>query len=650
MIKKQTLYKLISERVQKELNPRMEELGFKYFKSTKLYKKKIGSLEYQLLVNTENTKLEIDEEYKEPRITFTLLGVVVYTEYEKWYRDTFDVRPTTWVNTGTYLLYFIPTEEDFEDSSFYTPTRSQMFKSRVLESLKSNKDTRPTFNIIDFKEEPLNDLLDKLDKKSKPKYVFDKAERPLAYTFFMYYHGFQNIANDLIDKTYKYYLKEINEGSSRNRYIELFQKFISEVKLLDGRELRDPFSELVSIKKLKNEVRLNFLPDTKYSEYLRLEYKNAEIRQIAISPKGEVFLYATNMKVIKYHPDKSAVSYVDIPIKKGWYGLYNTICFRYDYTYNVLIANTLLIFENGKQVVLELPKIKERGNYKQNSQITDLKIIDSKIYVAYGNSILKYSLNGGYIDKKEINSQITKIDSFKNWIISKSTIYDLDCNLLFDYKVGKANDSHTISNNGEAIVFYGYSTKSQYYEFEGKQKTLWAHPTFKKGYKEILYSDVSHNFDLYKLSFSPDDSIMVGGGRHGKYVAWVRKSFKRIELIPSEEVIGLLKPVTWSSWKGDEHIEKKSRTEVIELNGENFLKNRSNGVGAIKFLNDGKYFAYDIPNSKLLTVWNIDFKNIYYDQTAGQVEFHGDNFLSERNKNEIVIFKKKKQKIGSRVL
>lgn len=118
-----------------------------------------------------------------------------------------------------------------------------------------------------------------------------------------------------------------------------------------------------------------------------------------------------------------------------------------------------------------------------------------------------------------------KILPEKNIIITTQhtntlTILEFDGQVKDIYTIGNGNTNFDVSNDQEQIICFFYSTKSQFFNINSKKKdVLWAHPTFIKDYKETLYNDIHHNFGMAVAKFSPDDTYIVGGAEHGKYVA-----------------------------------------------------------------------------------------------------------------------------------
>lgn len=640
MIKKKVLENIIQNKVPSIVLKKLEPLGYKYLKSQKLFKKNLDGIEYHLRMYTQQSTLEYIEEIDEPRIYFTISGGIKYIEYEKWHKKTFDEESRMNIGTNGTKVYIVPDITDFDESSHYIPTKSQAFKSMVARSMVAGRENNPPLNINEFIESRIHKILDELNSKSNPEILFETRKYPLQYTFLMHFHGHEELANSQIHKTYEYYLDKIDKEENPKRVIQSFEKFLTDVKKLNGLELDNPFKQGIKIIPNLNETRLNFLPNFSYSEELRIDVKNVDLNQVLIKPNGEIILYVNYSKVIVLNPNGNLKKEIIIPIQQGFSKLNWEIPLGYEENHNLTYVNNLLIFDDGRILNLEIPKQTKKSRHRQSSNIKDVKFIDSCIYVTYQKTLIKYSIEGELLEKKEFEGILDKIIKSKKWVITGNRIFDFDGNLMHEYKVGHGNSQWTISNKKDSITFYGYSTKSQYYEFEGKSKTLWAHPTFKKGYKEILYADTHHNFDLSSLAFSPDDSIIVGSGHHGKYVAWRKKTFERIELIPMDEVIALLKPSSKSVRQGDTFINVESKPEIVEIENIKYLKNRGNSAGQTFFINEGNHFVFDIPSVNIITVWDKELKNIFYEKSNGRIEFHGENQFTERNNYELIIYKK----------
>jgi len=234
----------------------------------------------------------------------------------------------------------------------------------------------------------------------------------------------------------------------------------------------------------------------------------------------------------------------------------------------------------------------------------------------------------------------------KQWIIrqdnrSENLITDVDGKEIGTYGFEYGNSSYAFSRRKDKMLCYFYSAKSQLYDLaDGSMETLWAHPTYLKGYKEIMYSDTHHNFGLSTAAFSPDDAYIVGGGDHGKYVAWTLPTLERVELIPQQEVIDLFKgevSIMVNMESGNAQTVHSSKATLVEIEGQTFLNNRENEVADIIFLDNGDYFLL-VTDAGITMVFDRQFKYVGYKATG--VRGHAERYLSRWVENGIVIYKR----------
>ena len=307
--------------------------------------------------------------------------------------------------------------------------------------------------------------------------------------------------------------------------------------------------------------------------------------------------------------------------------------------------------------ILELPipvqKLK-KGKF-QNSRIIDLAFCENlnKFHILYEDIFITYNSEGqvensitiGEKSRGRVITRIVKIIIEKKWIIAQKIdesifILDFNGNIIQSYEVGNGNNLFEFSPNFENLICFFYSTKSQFYNLKDEKKgILWAHPTYIKGYKELMYNDINHNFGLTISKFSPNNKYIVGGADHGKYVAWTLPKLERIELIPTDEIIELLEP-----HKSTRFLENNKREEIIIkaekiiLDKQLFLKNRGNDISKIIFLENGDIFVTEIGPGKLVLSWNSFFSNLTYKKIKGNIELHSEKYLSMKTDEELVIY------------
>lgn len=639
MIKKSVLQKIIKRDVPNLIDEKLEPLGFKYFKSKKLFIKKKNDIAWHIRLSDQQSKLIFLKENEPPVIRFSIAGIVKFTKFENWYYSKFEDHPRIGGIASSYKCYITAQEIDFQENAFFEPSPSRLFKSNIINSLGSNEPQK-LISLNSFVKDELNVMLSDMRKLSDPKEYFDNSKYPLSLIYFMHYYHFKEISNRLIKQLYSLELENIKNENNNKSSILSFQKFIQKVKILNGEILFDPFS--IPVKKLesKNELRIVIDKKAEFKEVGRYGIENIKCKNYSISQNGILLIVANDNRIIILDRNGNIIKDQKLPIQDNFSDFINIELVKYIADIDSFLVNNTRITLSGDAIIYKLPESEKKLKYKQHSDIKDVQYWNNLIYIIYHQSLLIYDINGNLKNKIEYEDKLVKLIIEKEWVTSINKIYDFKSNEIFKYEVGNGNDQQTLSTKKDVIVYHGYSTKSQYYKFGEKKKTLWAHPTYKKQYKELLYSDTHHNFDLYKLCFSPDDEIMVGAGYHGKYVAWESNSLARHELIPNTEVINLLNKYTRSERVGDTWNEIEIKPEIVEIDNEKYLKNRGNSVDNIFFIRNGKYFIMSLGNTGILTLWNRNFENIGSERTNGNIKIHNSNYISESNEKEIIIFKR----------
>lgn len=320
-----------------------------------------------------------------------------------------------------------------------------------------------------------------------------------------------------------------------------------------------------------------------------------------------------------------------------------------EFFYNNLIIRT-------DHTVLELPLPLDTD--KKKKQPKDYHIyalaysaVKEHYYIIYQGKFITFNKAGESISCIEVpNSSENRILPDKEWIITQggnneNHILDFNGNVLYKFEHGGSNRYYDISADRQYLACFFYSTKSQLYHIpDGKKFTLWAHPTHLKGYVETFYNDINHNFGMTIAAFSPDSSYLVGGGDHGKYVAWKLPKAERVELIPSPDCISIMQPETNRIILGNNGgvvDYKELQPGVYELENQAFFINRGNEIRAIRFLDNGDLFLTILSGNTFVLSWDRNFNNLCHYKTEGQIEVHGKKYLTTRSQNELVIYKRK---------
>jgi len=219
-------------------------------------------------------------------------------------------------------------------------------------------------------------------------------------------------------------------------------------------------------------------------------------------------------------------------------------------------------------------------------------------------------------------------------------VVDFSGEVKANYTTTKGNEKVPISPDGKIVVLYGYTAKSQLYSSETKKKTIWAHPTFLKGYKENFYNDINQNYGMHSCVFSPDGKYIFGGANHGKYVFWDTSNFQRKELIPSEKYFDIFN-FTWiTCYKDGTSITHRFEPYVASLGGENFFINRSGDLSRVSFIDGGDIYITHV--GKSLLAWDANFNNIGCVKGIGNgvIHFSSSNYFAYKTDNNFSIYKR----------
>ncbi len=642
MIKESKIKDLVYNKVAGLLEIELVKYKFKYLKSKQYFLRQDNDYNQIIYLRYPHSPLRFDERTDQLFLLFTISSSIKIPDFEKWYIKKIGEGSQPLANSEPIISQIELSLDDFDLENFYNPTAAQKFKKNVTLAL-TNGNQNP-LNVISFNElmTIIPDYVSDLLKKSDIIKLFESRKYPLEHTFLLFYGGYIDLAKIQLTKTYHYYLEEIEQkqktsAREANLYIERFNKFIQAAQSVAQISYTNPFNRSIEVTPSKGE-KFHFSLKTKFIECLRLDISMFEIKEFYINSHGEVFFLINDNKIIKVN-SKGEILFekeIDNKTKNGYFYFSNSGIIPE--TNEFYINNSILTSQNELiEFDLKIPTPKN-GKLSINI-IKDIAFSSQrqKYIILYENNLLIYSL-----DKKLESSLVIeqgdcfKIITNKEWIISKRgdsiiVILDFKGQIINTYEYSKSNHLCSFSKSLEHMVCYFYSTKSQYFDLnKNKKATLWAHPTYVKGYKEIMYNDIENNFGMDIAAFSPDSKYIVGGAYHGKYVAWTLPKLERIELLPKFDSIEYFKTYQMSH--------KIAKPEFIELEGQIFLKNRANVISNIIFFEDGDIFLTEIHDSKLLLLWDRDFNNLSFQQVEGNIALHSEKYLTQRTATELIIY------------
>lgn len=655
MIKETKIKELIYEKVANLLDIELSKFGFKYLKSKRHFFRQEKCYKQIISLYSQHSPISYDDQTEQLFLAFTISTSIEIPDFDKWCLNTLDGKTNFSHSIENFAYQMELTFDDFTDDDFFTPSAALEFKRKVSLSLfGANHQNRDVASFSDLIYQiPL--FISSLSDKSDIREIFETRKYPLeyTYTYLLFFGGLTDLGQEQIHKTYQFIIEEIEEKlkNSENEAsgsIAMLDDFIVIAKKVSDITFLNPYERTIKIRENQNR-KLEFSSKSVFCETLRIDISQFEISAFHVNTKGDILLFANNKTIFKLNSKGETTFEKTIEAPKGFDDLWNVKSGLISGTDDFYINNFVITAENVL-VELILPAKKIKNKKLQNPHITDLVFSkkSGKYLVLYENYFLIYSKTGLIEKTLEIEQgRNNRIITEKEWIITQSkenanTINDFEGNQIGKYEFGNGNNEYQFSNSHDYFICFGYSTKSQFYDLKtAKKETLWAHPTFIKDYKERMYNDIEHNFDLAIAKFSPDDTYIVGGAYHGKYVAWNLPKNNRIELLPKPEYLELFEP-----HESTVYCEGKSETivtkpEFVDLDGQIFFKNRANHISNIIFLENGNLFLTVIPQSKMILVWNREFKNIGMQKIDNHIEYYCDKYLTQRTGNETIIYVQK---------
>ncbi|WP_010518780.1 WD40 repeat domain-containing protein [Croceivirga radicis] len=660
MIKADTIKRLSNEVVSKELLEMFETVGFKYLKSKRHFKKSKGNFDHIISFGTPHSPLEFDDQKDELLLKFHFNVSIESPKFDKWVEKTLKTRSYFRHSLETINCIEVLDLNQLTKTDFFTPTESQKFKNYVTSSLVG-PDTTKRIDISELKKQ-IPKIVNSLETKSSAINLFEKRTQA-----FRDYYRLLVFENEL-ELAKEQYLKTIDEvKSSINEKLETTPKeakksiqglegFINETQTLLGIEISNPFSRELKKSNLKDQ-RIRLSPKLGYKEYLRFDSSMIDIKSYDINDKGETLLLTSDNELIKIEESGQFKTIAQLTFDNCFTNDSSSFKIYWLEIPRLFVCNNYLIEENDK--IIELKLDFNSSQHKESSLDPTIKelLYDQSTnqfhilftpYVPFSGNFKEtyhfiYSRSGKLKSTKRIERNCIKLNLNRQEIIATSEgnsydTIDFDGNTKSNFKFGNGNDRVSISPDGNLMALYFYSTKSQLYNLETeKKKTLWAHPTYLKGYKENFYNDINHNFGMTLCVFTPDGKHLIGGADHGKYVLWDTSKFERKELIPSESSFEIFNWFT-TTYKDGKSTNNYFKPFSITLENQKIFINRGYDLSSVSFINQGEYIITQV--SDCLLIWDSEFNNVGHVYGIGKVVFSSNNYLAFITNNEFVVFKR----------
>ncbi len=653
MIRASTIKSLLTKKIIDDLSPKLSPYSFKYVKAKKSFVRTKDQFEQSIYIVTPFNPIRYDNEAEIIRLHVDISAIIQIPAFEKWSKKLgMNLRFRHQVLVKN--VYFTIAPEDFQDSDFYTPTKSQLFKNKMTAAIAGPDKER--ISAEQNLDGTFLELVQNLDLFSDVDTLFKNRPVPLSYQHIdlLAFAGPKDLAIEYYQKFYDFHIEEVEKNkeypSKFMDYVERLDGFIHKAKKVMNLDFPNPYKKEIAPKALE-QTTIPIIDDCVFEEVLRLDTSTTMVQNRLINSKGDlVIFYKNNIHLFNH---KGELIYKkEVPAKNGRAAFsWETFSGLIPATDQFFITNYIIQADHSfieLEFQLDAAALKKK---QSNYHVVDLAFSKekSRYYLLCQKNkkttvLWSYHLDGNFDTSLEFSGVAKKIILNKEWVVTserdkKNFIWDFDGKLIAEHPYGNGNDKLAISPSLQYFICHSYSTKSQFYDLiKNKKKVLWAHPTFISGYKEQFYNDINHNFGLNKAVFSPDESYIIGGADHGKYVAWELPKLNRIELIPDPSILDKFSK-TRTNYQNGQKFEETFTPSIETLNEESFLKNRGNEMGEVFFLNDGDSFVIQINQS--LLVWNRQFKNIGFIENVGYLKMHHPKYLTVLGKEELIVYKKR---------
>lgn len=653
MVRESKIKELTNGKVATLFERELDKYGFKFLKSKRQFIRQENGFNQVINIYIPYSPLVYDENTEQLHLVFSISSQIEIPNYDNWCFETFGKKSHFSHRIDSFTSQIELSFNDFEKESFYEPTASQKFKRTVTLSFMGEQNHhKDIVDIDDLLKTNIPNLVSKLNENSNILHIYNNREHPFEHIYLLVFGGYTDIANNEFQNYYNHLLNKIQSKlkvseTEASEDIEELNMFIKDSQRVITLSFSNPYKRSVKISEPKYDF-FEFSQKTKFKEVLRLDISQFKLKSVNINSIGDILLFTDNKKIWKINSKGELVFEKEIETKKGFEEIFWEVPSGVIKDTDDFFVNNYIITTDNQFLELPLPIQKLKKGKLQNPHISDFAFLNDsyKYLIIYEDNLLQFDKNGVIENSLTIEQKHgNKIILEKNWILTqngKNTILDFEGNILSAYEYGNANFNYEFSLDFQYLICFFYSTKSQFHDLtNGKKRTLWAHPTFIKDYKEKIYNDVNHNFGMIIAKFSPDNKYIVGGADHGKYVAWTLPKLERFELIPQPEMIEKLKPQISTIYSNGKCEDIITRADVVVLENQFFLKNRNNNISKIIFFENGDVFITEIDYSKFVLSWDRNFNNITHKKIEGNLDFHSNKYLTQKTNIELIIYEKR---------
>lgn len=635
MVKKETIYRILHTQIRNAIEPYLAPLGFKYIKGKKAFVGPPSNFHYTVTIRPQYIPLEYNEDTEELKIKFELDFVIDFPEYQKWCNSITGVENPLIEEkiSSVECFYLLDLFTTFQDEDFYSPTKAVLFKRAITGSLvsirKGSNQRQNEYSLEEFLSKHLSGHIEKLRLYSDINKLIENRKDNLSswYVNMLVFDGQIEKATEYYDLTYKASLNYIENLLATSRgeaalRITSLDSFIKRASQYIKKEYSNPFTLATQVISSENNV-ITINTDIVFKELLRIDCSVEWIYYAYVHlSTNELYLQLSNQSIEKYSLDGKLLlrfqsPYPDYSRRHELSRVENT---EWMHFYNDIFT------EDNKILHLDLPA-KDFGKKPVLFSIKYYPVQKQYIAIFYPNYEKFAGILCFYNEDLELESQIDLEGGPLEIILEKQLImtelkdnrylfYNFSGQLLFDFS-GK-NCGYRFSPDNRYVVFHSWGSQSTILNLEtNKSKTIRAHPTNLKGYKEKFYSDTEHSFHMGPAYFSPDESFFIHNSTYGKVVAFSIPDFKSNDLIPMEHF---------------------KLGEIVEFEGQTIYVPKNDRLDAIIFLEDEMFLTQE---KGLGLIWDKKFKNIgHFTAPSDPMRNHNGSFISTKSRERFVLYKR----------
>ena len=401
MVKENKIKELINDKVVLLVNQEINKYGFKYLKSKGHFIRQDNGFNQIVSIYTPYSPLAYDENTEQFFLTFNISSGIEIPEYEKWHLEKLGEKTHFSYGIDKLTSQIELSLNDFDSESFYEANASQQFKRSVTLSIMGGSDQQQDIiSINDLLKTNIPNLVSKLKENSNILQIHKNREYPYQYTYLLLFGGYQEMAYEELHKYYEHLLNEIEtkikvSETEASSHIGALNRLIKESQKITTLSFNNPYKRSVKISDTQNDY-FEFSRKTKFSEILRLDTSQFDIKSVDINSKGDILLFARSQKIIKLNSYGKLLLEQDIETKKGFdtdfWGVPSGVVNGTNHFY----VNNYIVKDENTILELPLPIQKLKKGKLQNPHISDFAFCEkaNKYLIIYEDNFIIYNIDG----------------------------------------------------------------------------------------------------------------------------------------------------------------------------------------------------------------------------------------------------------------